>query len=197
MNQKGRSMVEMLGVLAIIGVLSAGGLAGYSKAMFQYKLNKQRDQYTQILRGIIEYKSLIKEIPGAARRLEAYKKLNIIPPEMIKDESQYIYDIFGYKIQFYNSYWNIVFNEKGISSEKICINIFQIFKELPTDLGAVGVNSTNSEDINQQQWFFSDDSASCRNGGGRCIRNMTIRDMHNMCSKCDSHSCGIYAIIKN
>ena len=28
-NQSGRSMVEMLGVLAIIGVLSAGGLAGY------------------------------------------------------------------------------------------------------------------------------------------------------------------------
>ena len=32
-NQIGRSMVEMLGVLAIIGVLSVGGIAGYSKAM--------------------------------------------------------------------------------------------------------------------------------------------------------------------
>ena len=29
----GRSMVEMLGVLAIIGVLSVGAIAGYSKAM--------------------------------------------------------------------------------------------------------------------------------------------------------------------
>ena len=29
----GRSMIEMLGVLAIIGVLSVGGIAGYSKAM--------------------------------------------------------------------------------------------------------------------------------------------------------------------
>ena len=39
-NQAGRSMIEMLGVLAIIGVLSVGGIAGYSKAMMQYKINK-------------------------------------------------------------------------------------------------------------------------------------------------------------
>ncbi len=31
----GRSMVEMLGVLAIIGVLSVGAIAGYSKAMIK------------------------------------------------------------------------------------------------------------------------------------------------------------------
>lgn len=29
--QSGRSMVEMLGVLAIIGVLSTSGIAGYTK----------------------------------------------------------------------------------------------------------------------------------------------------------------------
>ena len=38
--QSGRSMVEMLGVLAIIGVLSVGAISGYSKAMMKYKLNK-------------------------------------------------------------------------------------------------------------------------------------------------------------
>jgi type II secretory pathway pseudopilin PulG len=35
--QSGRSMIEMLGVLAIVGVLSAGGIAGYSMAMANYK----------------------------------------------------------------------------------------------------------------------------------------------------------------
>ena len=39
-NDTGRSMLEMLGVLAIIGVLSVGGIAGYSKAMMKYKVNK-------------------------------------------------------------------------------------------------------------------------------------------------------------
>ena len=37
-QEKGRSMVEMLGVLAIIGVLSVGGIAGYSKAMNKFKM---------------------------------------------------------------------------------------------------------------------------------------------------------------
>ena len=38
--QSGRSMIEMLGVLAIVGVLSAGGVAGYSMAMQTYKTNQ-------------------------------------------------------------------------------------------------------------------------------------------------------------
>ena len=39
-QESGRSMVEMLGVLAIIGVLSIGGIAGYTMAMNRYKANE-------------------------------------------------------------------------------------------------------------------------------------------------------------
>ena len=39
-NESGRSMVEMLGVLAIIGVLSLGGIAGYTMAMNKYRANE-------------------------------------------------------------------------------------------------------------------------------------------------------------
>ncbi len=38
-KQSGRSMIEMLGVLAIVGILSAGGIAGYSMAMENHKTN--------------------------------------------------------------------------------------------------------------------------------------------------------------
>ena len=51
-NQAGRSMVEMLGVLAIIGVLSVGGISGYSKAMAKFKLTKVQDQITMLLMNI-------------------------------------------------------------------------------------------------------------------------------------------------
>ena len=37
--QSGRSMIEMLGVLAIIGVLSIGGLAAYNTAMERQRVN--------------------------------------------------------------------------------------------------------------------------------------------------------------
>ena len=39
-NETGRSMVEMLGVLAIVGVLSVGGIAGYTSAMRSYRANE-------------------------------------------------------------------------------------------------------------------------------------------------------------
>ena len=45
-------MIEMLGVLAIVGVLSVGGIAGYSKAMTKFKINKTADQVSTIVANI-------------------------------------------------------------------------------------------------------------------------------------------------
>ena len=51
-NEKGRSMIEMLGVLAIIGVLSVGGIAGYSKAMAKFRANNTIDQVSHIVANV-------------------------------------------------------------------------------------------------------------------------------------------------
>ena len=51
-TQSGRSMIEMLGVLAIVGVLSVGGIAGYSKAMEKFKINKSIDEISHIVANI-------------------------------------------------------------------------------------------------------------------------------------------------
>ena len=51
-KQSGRSMIEMLGVLAIIGVLSVGGIAGYSKAMEKFKINKTIEQISTIANNV-------------------------------------------------------------------------------------------------------------------------------------------------
>ncbi len=47
--EKGRSMIEMLGVLAIVGVLSVGGIKGYSKAMAKIKTDKVITQLNEII----------------------------------------------------------------------------------------------------------------------------------------------------
>ena len=60
--QEGRSMVEMLGVLAIIGVLSIGGIAGYRMAMNRYQANQianeinlmRTDAKMKVARGVDE-----------------------------------------------------------------------------------------------------------------------------------------------
>ena len=53
-NYFGRSMIEMLGVLAIIAVLTVGGIAGYSKAMKKYQANKVVGEIIQVLANIKE-----------------------------------------------------------------------------------------------------------------------------------------------
>lgn len=51
-QESGRSMIEMLGVLAIIGVLSVGGIAGYSMAMSKFKTTKSIDQIQTITTNV-------------------------------------------------------------------------------------------------------------------------------------------------
>lgn len=51
-KESGRSMVEMLGVLAIIGVLSIGGVAGYRYAMVKIFENDVRHLFARIYQAI-------------------------------------------------------------------------------------------------------------------------------------------------
>lgn len=79
-EQTGRSMVEMLGVLAIIGVLSVGGIAGYSKAMTKFKITKTMDQVSMTVANIRTLYSGQRNYNGLATA----KALNmgVVPAEM-------------------------------------------------------------------------------------------------------------------
>jgi prepilin-type N-terminal cleavage/methylation domain-containing protein len=48
-SQSGRSMIEMLGVLAIVGILSVGALSGYSIAMTNYKATQAIDEFNRMI----------------------------------------------------------------------------------------------------------------------------------------------------
>ncbi len=50
--EKGRSMIEMIGVLAIIGVLSVGAIVGYSRAMTRYRINRAIDETSRLVNAI-------------------------------------------------------------------------------------------------------------------------------------------------
>lgn len=76
-SQTGRSMVEILGVLAIIGVLSVGSIAGYSKAMTKHKLNKQAEQIGTLFSNVTQYLHEWK-FSKATSLIPYYKKLGLI-----------------------------------------------------------------------------------------------------------------------
>ena len=52
--ESGRSMVEMLGTLAIIGVLSIGGIAGYKYGMDKYRANETINELTVRAMGLMQ-----------------------------------------------------------------------------------------------------------------------------------------------
>ena len=77
----------MLGVLAIVGLLSVGGIAGYTKAMKKMKINKTIQQISWISARIQTV--LGQKTKGKYTGLNNIVaiKMGLIPDEMIKDAS--------------------------------------------------------------------------------------------------------------
>ena len=150
-TQSGRSMVEMLGVLAIIGVLSVGAIAGYSKAMMKYMLNKQSEQLTQILFSLEHYREMLgrdrNNIATNSSIITLLTKLNAIPLEMIKpNDNLQIYDVFGNKVSlaYYGSnespssnYTIVVYYQPD--QQDVCNNVFELIKANSEKLYTAGV----------------------------------------------------------
>lgn len=184
----GRSMVEMLGVLAIVGVLSVGAIAGYSKAMFKYKLNKQTEQMNQLFNGITQY---YRQLSNTENLLPVLKKLNIVPVEMLTDSSTYIRDIFSNeifsKVQPCNNnigdtctvlyYFLHPENHQDIS---VCRNIINTVKENSSDLYAAELLGNWGQE-GETQYTFSGD-AYCGKFGRKCLKEISIYDMEDMCN---------------
>jgi len=103
-NESGRSMIEMLGVLAIIGVLSVGGIAGYSKAMTKYRINKTIEQITLIAGNVRTFFAPQRSYEGLGScnsdnsYCKLIKKAKLMPDEMWDDTDKRFYNVFGYRV---------------------------------------------------------------------------------------------------
>ena len=84
-NESGRSMIEMLGVLAIIGVLSVGGIAGYSKAMNKFKTNKVADNVSMLVANI---KTMYAQQSSYKDLTKGYAvDLGVVPDELVASKT--------------------------------------------------------------------------------------------------------------
>ena len=189
----GRSMVEMLGVLAIIGVLSVGAISGYSKAMFKYKLNKQTEQLNTVFnavdRNLHSFNNLKVETGGAIDITSYFIKMGEIPTEMIKESNNYIFDIFNNKIfirkeysasvAVYAVYIDNALSASSNNNLEACQNIITIAKEHADSLYLLYTYSTNSN--NQPVYTLYMGDKYCR--GNNCIRNINLDDIYKICTQ--------------
>lgn len=97
-DQSGRLMVEMLGVLAIIGVLSVGGIAGYSLAMSKYKITKSLDQAQTIVTNLRTYYSSQRQMNAITA--ETAFNLGILTEESYEASAKKGLNPFGGEINF-------------------------------------------------------------------------------------------------
>ena len=192
---RGRSMVEMLGVLAIIGVLSVGAIAGYSKAMMKYKLNKQAEQISWLLNAMYRYKDLLENDKPFASFIPILKKLGEIPQEMIKDNSDDIYDAFGIKYHIYanncsstcdNISLKIIMNN-DYKNFDICNNILETSKTFAAQLDHINIWQTKNDNTNAAFYIMGNTRCSKNN---QCLKNLIKNDIYDICQLCaDKKGC--------
>ena len=199
----GRSMVEMLGVLAIVGVLSVGAISGYSKAMFKYKLNKQAESFNMLLNTAIQLQPDLDRSVKAGGRFNAdfFHKANLIPDGMTY-KNNHIYDAMGsYEIMYYSSisYGNpytaylIEYdiersgNSATSRSIEICRNMLTVAKENAADLEFIqmrsGKNNINGDFYESR--VYGDKRCT---GNFTCLRDIGVKAMDDFCSSCNSEN---------
>ena len=185
MSENGRSMVEMLGVLAIIGVLSVGAIAGYSKAMMKYKLNKQTEQINSLLAAITLYKNDFKFTGETEQQhiLPYFIKMNIVPPEMLKKNKSFLYDIFDntLSIAMYPTEKRgvMAINLTEPTQPEICVNLINIAKHYHDTLMSLIIND------NTYHYIYS--GTYCQSYPDKdCLNNLTNKKITEYCLLLDN-----------
>ena len=129
-TQDGRSMIEMLGVLAIIGVLSVGGIAGYSKAMMKFKINKTIDQISQIAQNTRTLYARQRSYGNIGGKV--VYKANLAPKEMFENGASGSYGMthpFGGGVDIYAAGKNSSGDNKAFM-----INLYNVPEEACIEL---------------------------------------------------------------
>ena len=198
---QGRSMVEMLGVLAIIGVLSVGAIAGYSKAMMKYKMNQAADGYNHLIATVIEKIAQDSSVfegdsVGTLWYTSIFAKAGWLPDYFkprkdtatTPDAVNFVHDKLGNNVWIFKN----TRNELGIGVEtrrqkELCITLFNLAKEWKDDLARCDSENNNGSAIYGQ--FFGDKSCS---DNVKCLANVTVNDIDAACSPCETQRCRFY-----
>ena len=139
-QESGRSMVEMLGTLAIIGVLSIGGIAGYSYGMDKYRANQTTNDI--MLRGI----NLLSQSNGEVPNLDEYNNEKTIYEIGITQDINTLE--YGIK----------VFNVPSRVCKMIGDNLKNdaiIFVNSEKDITDINSDPCNSYDLNIMEFYFN------------------------------------------
>ena len=200
----GRSMVEMLGVLAIIGVLSVGAIAGYSKAMMKYKLNKHAEAVNMLINNTLSMKASLPRDGSDSNGYNYYGTI-LLKTNSLPDGIKYLNNFRLQDMWFNNLIWVFyytTYNTGGIGFEinksadgaEICRNIVFAAKENAANLYAVNLGKSNEGETNTYTETLYGDNYCDKNKS--CLRNLDLNKVDKTCNVCDKSECNLYAYFK-
>ena len=187
-NPLGRSMIEMLGVLAIIAVLSVGGIAGYSKALSMYKWNKALEQWQYMINTLTTYKSQLRLNDQKVANSETYLvsvllALDEFPDDMIiPNDTLHVQDALGNILSIYHHGTGYI----GILSDnvnndalrcKLYLNVGKYYHNM-IDAVMFYINTNNSS-LTKNNLFFGD--SDCQTYSQNCLKDLTVSQINEFC----------------
>ncbi len=185
--EKGRSMIEMLGVLAIIGVLSIGGIAGYSKAMEKWKINKTVGEYSMFAANVIRHIDEFNRLNTTVNQypvVDVVKALGLVPETWEKMNTQDVRDTWGNQVGIFVRSGHLQLEiiqgkENGISSRKFCEAMLRDFAQpLSNVLYMARFMRWTS---NSDSYYYG--NAYCAEDK-KCLRDLTNADINQICNSC-------------
>lgn len=199
----GRSMIEMLGVLAIVGILSVGAIAGYSKAMFKYRLQKTVDEYVMFFQNVLQYH---KELIALRKGQSAGEGRHVMIGQLLgdmgilanswKNKGDTLYDRLNNKINPFirleNNKLNFdIFIQADKTSIYVCEAIYRdVFMLFSNDLYYTNTYRYDSEGAGKGRFIYYGD-LYCNGTTRKCVRDLTLTDIRQICSVCtkDDKAC--------
>ena len=210
----GRSMIEMLGVLAIVGILSVGGIAGYSKAMEKFKITKAVGEYNMLVQGLVEHLSDLKKLNAGGNVYDiadTIQALGLVPDnwpieQNTANHNASFLDAYGNHSSLF-SRWNRVVFSIGIGganydadgaattpafSSKFCEEIMtNVFAPLHSFIVFTGVWRSGDGHNDAANYWRGD--KYCKGSNQRCLASITPQQINEVCKKCTgaTESCSV------
>ncbi len=184
--QGGRSMIEMLGVLAIIGVLSVGGIVGYTKAMSTYKINNTLNNYNHIITTILQQgHKAWKLTSGADITSDMLDAVGIFPDNWTVARYNYFYDDLNNTVRLMsyagvttgeanNGFLILVINEVVEEGNDTDPKYYEIFcRDFISKFLKSHANEIDSLTDYNYSSYYGNSSSKCQSDPSICIRNIT------------------------
>ncbi|MBP5215609.1 MAG: hypothetical protein J6039_03520 [Alphaproteobacteria bacterium] len=159
-SQSGRSMIEMLGVLAIVGILTVGGFSLVTKVNTSNQVNTVIDEISSLA---LKVRVIARDYPGANGDMTEY----VYNGRAYPDSLSYASTVFtggsdvDYKVYYYHTNASLFIIQASNLNTEMCMEVLTSNWGSPSTNGFMGIKLGEAvSDSNTLEGIFNGRSSS-------------------------------------